>query len=90
MSDPTGYDGIAALLHRQIGDDDIFEEMIENAEDGGFTGELLGTMLCTEGARILSKFVGAENAKKLLASLIETLDRTSADDTADRGSLSVH
>ena len=50
-----------------------FEEMIENAEDGGFTGELVGTMLCTEGARILARFKGSEQTKELLRSLIEAV-----------------
>lgn len=90
MAEPTGYEGIAALLHRQVGADDVFEEMIGDAEDAGFAGELLGSMLCTEGARILARFAGAENAKKLLAALIETLDEAGPDDTEEERRQSLH
>ena len=64
--------------------------MIEDAEDGGLTGELLGNVLCTEGARILSRYVGPVQAKQFLEALIETLDKPRPDIAAGGGSLSVH
>ena len=78
------------IVHRPFRDDDPLAELIEAAEEAGVSGEMAGSMMTTEGARVFARVNGAERAKELLREIIEALDEVDPDAPDHRGSQCLH